>query len=186
MRCPYLEEAEIFICRAKPGAMMAPNEYELNYHCLTSTDNDCHTYNKHHRPGNSVHYKGPERRKYQRFRVAVPVDIGLVDLKKKKTLQVQFKGVTTDISLEGLGLQLQSQISRILPFVTKMVGKNRDFNLEIIANVGRKKVRGIGEVKWTRMDLPSLFKMGVSMEEMREDEKEKWTNFVISHGKNIA
>ena len=186
MRCPYLEEAEIFICRAKPGAMMAPNEYELNYHCLTSGYNDCHTYKKHHRPGNSVHYKGPERRKYQRLKVAIPVNIGLIDLKERKTLQVQLKGVTTDISLEGLGLKLNSQVSRILPFVTKMVGKNREFNLEIIANVGRKKVRSIGEVRWTHVDFPSLFKMGVSMKEMREDEREKWTNFVISQGKNIC
>ena len=67
-----------------------------------------------------------------------------------------------------------------------MVGKNREFNLEIIANLGRKKVRSIGEVRWTHVDFPSLFKMGVSMKEMREDEREKWTNFVISQGKNIC
>jgi hypothetical protein len=189
MDCPHLEDAKIFICHAKPGALMAPNEYELTYYCLTPRYSDCPVFKKHHRPGKGMQYNGTERRKYQRFRVAVPVDIGLVDLKKKKTLQVQFKGVTTDISLEGLGLLLlllNSQISGILPFASKMVGKKRHFNLEIIADIGRKKVRSIGEVKWTHVELPSLFKMGVSMGGMREDEKQKWTDFVISHGKNIS
>jgi hypothetical protein len=66
-----------------------------------------------------------------------------------------------------------------------MVGKNREFNLEIIADLGRKKVRGIGGVKWTRLDLPYLMKMGVSLEWMREDEKRKWLNFVLSQGKSV-
>ena len=157
MGCPHLEDAKIFICHAKPRALMAPNEYELNYYCLTPRYRDCPIFKRHHRPSKGIQYNGSERRKYQRFRVAVPVNIGLVDLKKKKTLQVQFKGVTTDISLEGLGLLLNSQISEILPFASKMVGKKRHFNLEIIADIGRKKVRSIGEVKWTRMDLPSFF-----------------------------
>jgi len=186
MRCPYLEEAEIFICHAKPGAMMAPNKYELNYHCLTSRYIDCTIYKEHHSPGEAIHYDGPERRKCRRFKVSIPVNIGLIDLKKRKTLQVQFKGVTTDICLEGLGLQLNSQISGILPFASKMIGKNREFNLEIIADLGRNKVRSIGEVKWTHVDLPHLFKMGVSMERMGQDEKKKWANFVINQGKNFS
>lgn len=166
--------------------MMSPNEYELNYHCLSSRYNDCPIYKKHHRAGRAMHYKGIERRKYQRFKAVIPVNISLIDLRKRKTLHVQCKGVTTDISLLGLGLKLNSQVSRILPFATKMVGKNREFNLEVIANLGRKKVTSIGEVRWTHVEFPSLFKMGVSMKEMREDEREKWTNFVISQGKNIC
>ena len=184
MRCPYLEEAEIFICHAKPGAMTAPSEYELNYHCLVPRHTDCPIYKKHHHPGKTIYYSGPERRKYQRFRVGIPVNISLIDLKKRKTLQVRFKGVTTDISLEGLGLLLNSQISGILPFASKMVGKKRHFNLEIIVDIGRKKVSSIGEVKWTHVELPSLFKMGVSMEGMKEDEKKKWANFVLSQGES--
>jgi hypothetical protein len=66
-----------------------------------------------------------------------------------------------------------------------MVGKNREFNVEIIADLGRKKVRSIGWVKWTRLDLPSLMKMGVSLEGMGEDEKKKWLNFVLSQEKSV-
>ena len=60
MHCPYLEKAEIFICSAKPGAMMSPNEYELNYYCLSSRYNDCPIYKKHHRAGRAMHHEGTE------------------------------------------------------------------------------------------------------------------------------
>ena len=132
-----------------------------------------------------MHYKGIERRKYQRYKVAIPVNIGLIDIKKGKNFHVQFKGVTVDISMEGLGLRCNSQVSAILPFATKMMGENREFDLEITANLGTKDVRGVGEVRWTSMDLPHFLKMGIFLKEMREDEKEKWTNFVISQSKNI-
>jgi hypothetical protein len=132
-----------------------------------------------------MHYNGIERRKYQRYKVAIPVNIGLIDIRRGKNLHVQFKEVTTDISMEGLGLRCNSQVSAILSVATKMMGKNKEFDLEITANLGTKDVRGVGEVRWTSMDLPHLFKMGIFLKEMREDEKEKWTNFVTSQSKNI-
>ncbi len=51
MCCPYLQEAEISICHAKPGAMMSPNEYEFNYHCLTRRYEECLLYKRYHREG---------------------------------------------------------------------------------------------------------------------------------------
>ena len=62
---------------------------------------------------------------------------------------------------------------------------NKEFDLEITANLGTKDVRGVGEVRWTSMGLPHFFKIGIFLKEMRADEKEKWTNFVIRQSKNI-
>lgn len=114
------------------------------------------------------------------------MNIGLIDIGRGKTLHVQFKGVTTDISMEGLGLKFNSQVSAILPFAVKMMGENREFDLEITAYLGTNDVKAVGEVRWTFMQLPYFSKMGVFLREMREDEKEKWTNFVISQSKNIS
>ena len=136
--------------------------------------------------GRTTHYNGIERRKYQRYKVSIPVNIGLINVGRQKTLHLQFKGVTTDISIEGLGLKFNSQVSSILPFLTKMMGENKEFDLEITANLGQKDVRGVGEVRWTFMDLPYFLRMGIFLKEMREDEKEKWTNFVICQSKSIS
>lgn len=114
------------------------------------------------------------------------MNIGLIDVGRGKTLHLQFRGVTADISMEGLAMKLNSQISSILPFITKMMGESREFDLEITANLGPKDVRGVGEVRWNFMDLPYVLKIGVFLKEMREDEKQKWTNFVISQSKNIS
>ena len=127
---------------------------------------------------------GIERRKHQRFKVAIPVNIGLIDLKRGETIHDQFKGSIRDVSMEGLGLELNYQGSGFLPFVTKIVGDNKEFDLEILANLGIKVIRGIGEVKWVSMDPPYFFKIGVFLKEMTEEEKENWTNFVTSQSQN--
>lgn len=133
-----------------------------------------------------MHYIGTERRKYQRYKVSIPVNVGLIDIGRGKTLHVLFKGVTTDISMEGLGLKFNSPASAILPFAIKMMGEKREFDLEITAHLETKDIKAVGEVRWTFMELPYLFKMGIFLKEMRADEKEKWTNFVIRQSKNMT
>ena len=133
-----------------------------------------------------MNHTGIERRKHQRFKAAIPINIGLIDLKGGKTTQAQFKGVTTDISMEGLGLQLNYPASVILPFGTKLMGENKEFDVEFNAKLGTKNVRGVGEARWARLHPPSALKMGVFLKEMRDDEKEKWTNFVTSQSKAIS
>ena len=132
-----------------------------------------------------MNHTGIERRKHQRFKAAIPINIGLIDLKGGKTTQAQFKGVTMDISMEGFGLQLSYPASVILPFGTKLMGENKEFDLEFNAKLGTKNVRGVGEARWARMHPPSTFKMGVFLKAMRDDEKEKWTNFVTSQSKAL-
>ncbi|UCD71124.1 MAG: PilZ domain-containing protein [Syntrophobacterales bacterium] len=133
-----------------------------------------------------MHYNGSERRKYQRFRVTIPANIGLIDRKGGKTIHDQFKGSITDISIEGLGLELNYPGSGFLPFANKIVGEKKEFDLEILANLGIKVIRGIGEVKWVSMDPPYFFRVGVFLKEMEDDEKEKWVNFVRSQSQKIC
>jgi hypothetical protein len=131
----------------------------------------------------TMNYSGVERRKYQRFKAAVPVNIGLIDSKRGKTCQARFKGITTDVSMEGLGLELRYPASDILFFGAKVIGKNKEFDLEFTAKLGTKDVRGVGEVRWATMPYPSLLKIGVFLREMTCDEKQKWCDFVTNHKK---
>jgi len=67
-----------------------------------------------------MHSTEIERRKYPRFDAEVPVDIGLIDQKAGKPLKAQFKGVARDISMEGLGLELDYPASDILSFAPNL------------------------------------------------------------------
>lgn len=128
---------------------------------------------------------GIEQRKYQRFKLAIPINVGLFDLRRRKILRGQFKGVTTDISMGGMGLKLNSKGSGDLPFGTKMIGDNKEFALTLIANLGPNHVRGVGEVRWISMDTPYFFRMGILLKEMKGDEKAKWINFVMNRSKRF-
>lgn len=59
-----------------------------------------------------MHSSGAARGKYQRFKVAIPVNIGLIVPNREETLWVQFWEVATDISKEGFGLELSYPASR--------------------------------------------------------------------------
>jgi len=130
-----------------------------------------------------------ERRKYPRFNAHIPIDISLFDLKGGKITQAKFKGVTTDISMEGLGLEMNYPASDMLSFAPKLIGKNKEFDLYLNANLGTGGVKGVGEVRWGRIHLPSslkVLKMGVFLKQMRDDEKEKWTNLVTSQTERLS
>jgi len=127
-----------------------------------------------------MQYRGTERRKYQRFDGAIP---GLIALKGEKTPWAQFRGETTDISMDELGLELSYPASGMFPFGTRMIGENREFDLQLVTKLGTKDVSGVGEVRWTSKHFPSRLKMGVFLKEMGHDEKKKWTDFLISQSR---
>jgi len=129
---------------------------------------------------------GVERRKYQRFIAAIPVTIGLIDLRGGNTTLLHFKGITTDISMEGLGLELNYPVSEMLPVAAKLMGKNKQFDLEFDVNQGEVGITGSGEVRWGRIHPPSVMRMGVLVKEMRDAEKEKWTNLVTSQTERLS
>ena len=132
-----------------------------------------------------MRYSGVERRKHERFKAAIPVSISLINLKREKTLEAHFMGVTTDICMEGLGLELKYPEAAMFPFETRVVGEKRKFDLEINAKVGRDSIRGVGEVRWTSIRSSSVMKMGVFLKEIIEGETDYWRNFVISRSRGI-
>jgi hypothetical protein len=134
----------------------------------------------------TMHCTGVEREKYERCKAAIPVHIGLIDLKAANTTHAQFKGITTDISMEGLGLELNYPASEMLPFATELMGENKQFDVEFNPYQGKIGVRGIGEVRWARIHPPSVMRIGVLVKEMGDDEKEKWTNLVTSQTKWLS
>jgi len=130
-----------------------------------------------------------ERRKHPRLNAHIPLDISVIELKSGKPTQAQFKGITTDISMEGLGLEMNYPASDMLSFAPKLMGHNKKFVLDLYANLGTGDVKGVGEVRWARIHPRSalkLLRMGVFLKEMRDDEKEKWTKFVMNQNKNIS
>ena len=104
----------------------------------------------------SVRYSGFERRKHKRFRAAIPISIGLITLKEEEAIETQFKGMTLDISMEGLCLELKYPEAGMFPSGGKLMGKDREFDLEINAELGRDSVRSVGEVRWARYLLLQL------------------------------
>jgi hypothetical protein len=134
----------------------------------------------------TMHYTGVERRKYQRYEATIPVMIGLINSKTGKTTRARLKGMTTDISMEGLGLELNYPVSEMLPLAAKLMGENKRFDLEFNANQGKAAVRGVGEVRWAHIQPPSVMKMGVLVKEMGDPEKEKWKNLVASQTERLS
>lgn len=131
-------------------------------------------------------YTGIERRKFERFKAAIPVTVGLIDLRGGKTAPAQFNGLTTDISMEGLGLELHYPPSEILFLTSKLTGKDKQFDLEFNINLGDTGVSGVGDIRWARIDPPSILKMGVFLKKLGDAEKEKWSNFVMSQTRRIS
>jgi len=66
--------------------------------------------------GKPMHSTEIERRKYPRLNAKIPVDIGFIDLRGGKSNHPQFKGLTTDIFMEGLGLELDYPASDAFSF----------------------------------------------------------------------
>ena len=130
-------------------------------------------------------YRGRERRKHPRFKAAIPIHIGLINLEKGKSIQAQFEWVSMDISMEGLGVEVYYPQSEVLLLRNKMVGETREFDVEIKASLGVKQVRGVGEIKWTVIASPSVLKMGIFLREMIKEQREKWTNFVTSRSREV-
>jgi hypothetical protein len=131
----------------------------------------------------SVRYSGFERRKHERFRAAIPISIGLINLKEEDAIDTQFKGMTMDISMEGLSLELKYPEAGMFPPGEKLMGKDREFDLEIDAKLGGDSVRSVGEVRWASIPSPTVVKMGVFLKEIIEGETEDWRNFVISRSR---
>ncbi len=128
----------------------------------------------------SVRYSGVERRKHERFRMAIPVSIDLINLKEEEAIETQFKGMTMDISIGGLSLELKYPEAGNFPLEGRLMGEDREFDLEINAKLGRESVRGVGEVRWASIPSSTVIKMGVYVKEIIEGETEEWRNFVIS------
>ena len=50
--------------------------------------------------------------------------------------------------------------------------------MEIGIELGGDKVRAIGEVKWSLLEIPSLLKMGIFIKGMGLEEEGKWAKFI--------
>jgi hypothetical protein len=130
-----------------------------------------------------MHYGDVERRKHERFKVAIPASIRLINPKTGKPKQTEFNGLITDISMGGLGLEMIYPNSDLISFAPKLIGKHKEFDLKLTMDLGTKDVKGVAEVRWARIPPLSgleILTMGLLLKRMKDNEKRKWTNFVTS------
>ena len=132
-----------------------------------------------------MHAGDVERRKHKRFKMAVPVSIRLIDPRTGKPKQPEFKGLTKDISMEGLGLEMKYPGTDLLAFAPKLVGKNKELDLNLDVKLEMGDLKGVAEVRWAR--IPPLtgleiLTMGLFLKGMSDNDKRKWTSFVMSRG----
>jgi len=136
-----------------------------------------------------MHYGGVERRKHERFKVTLPVNIRLIDPKTGKLKQAEFNGLITDISMVGLGLEMKYPGSDLLSFVPKLIGKNKEFDLNLTVKLETGDVKGEAEVRWARIPPLTgleLLTMGLFLKRMRDNAKRKWKDFVMSRSKGTS
>jgi hypothetical protein len=180
MICPHLKSTIDPICQAKNGTLMALTAYEFEYSCLTFRYKECAIYKEYHPEGGPMRYSGAERRKHERFKAPIPVNIGLINLKGEKTIEAQFKGMTMDVSMEGLSLELKYPGAERFPFGNRILGESREFDLEITAKMGQPSFSCVGEVRWASILAPSMMKMGIFLKEIIQGETGKWRDFVMT------
>jgi|GEM_PF-2150578 len=122
------------------------------------------------------HWAG--RRTYPRIDVNLPIRFGLVDVRQGKRPRARYSGETMDISYKGLGIRMNCHALRMIPIAIDMMGDKKKYDLEIGIELGRDKVRAIGEVKWSLLEIPNLFKMGIFIKGMGLGEEGKWAKFI--------
>jgi hypothetical protein len=189
MTCPYLKGIYVPVCQVKERALTALNIPEFEYYCITFRYKECSIYREHHREGEPMNNEGVERRKHERFKVALPANIHLIDSKTGKLKQAEFNGLITDISMGGLGLEMRYPGSDLLSFAPRLVGKNKEFDLNLDVKLETGDVNGVAEVRWARIPpltgLESLT-MGLLLKKMRGNAKRKWKDFVMSRSKGTS
>ena len=83
-----------------------------------------------------------------------------------------------DISYKGLGIRMNCHALSMIPIAIDMMGENKKYDLEIGIELGGNRVRAIGEVKWSLLEIPSLLKMGIFIKGMGLEEEGKWAKFI--------
>jgi hypothetical protein len=118
------------------------------------------------------------RRAYPRIDVNLPIRFGLIDVRRGKRPRARYLGETMDISYKGLGIRMNCHALRMIPIAIDMMGDNKKYDLEIGIELGGDKVRAIGEVKWSLLEIPNLLKMGIFIKGMGLEEEGKWAKFI--------
>jgi hypothetical protein len=118
------------------------------------------------------------RRTHPRLDVNLPVHFGLIDIKGRTKLNASFSGETMDVSMQGLGIRMNSGIPQMIPIATKLMGDKKKYYLKIGIDLGGDQILAVGEVKWSLLEIPHQLKMGVFIKGMGHEEEGKWTSFI--------
>jgi hypothetical protein len=118
------------------------------------------------------------RRAYPRLDVNLPIHLGLIDIRRRRKLKALFSGETMDVSMQGLGIRMDSGIPQMIPIATKLMGDKKKYDLKIGIDLGGDEILALGEVKWSLLEIPHQLKMGVFIKGMGQEEEGKWTSFI--------
>lgn len=118
------------------------------------------------------------RRAHPRLDMNLPVHFGLINIKQGGESKSLFSAVTMDVSMQGLGIRMNSRVARMVPIAIKLMGERKQYDLKLGIDLGRDKIHAVGEVKWSLLEIPRQLKMGIFLKGMGPDAGDKWTSFI--------
>lgn len=119
-----------------------------------------------------------ERRRFKRYISRVPFSITVLDtFGRVQTFSMQ----TRDVSREGLGVELYEG-QDVLSVTPSLVLEKKAVELDMELPPTGEKIRGMGRIAWydtgsAEPPYPYL-RLGIFLEQMEPEDREKWENFV--------
>jgi hypothetical protein len=137
---------------------------------------------------------GPvERRLFTRLYVPLGVHFRIVDLWSREQSSMLIKGKTWNVSYDGLCIETDAALDggvmtfsaskgerkvRVLPF---LVMEEQQLVLEIFLPSNRERMNALGRVIWSELETTEAafhLKIGVLLEEMLPQERDRWNMFI--------
>ena len=126
-------------------------------------------------------YRDIEYRKFIRLKDSLSLGIRLIDCKSGRIYSKQIRGVTLNISRDGLCIETNSVTVNGVDIFNDAMSDEKNLELEIDTLDGKEKIRALGKVIWldmTPQQKSFLFKAGVHLNLNWSGDNEKWHELV--------
>jgi hypothetical protein len=126
-------------------------------------------------------YRDIEYRRFIRLKDSLSLGMRLIDCKSGKIYSKQIRGVTLNISLEGLCIETNTVTVNGVDIFNDAMSDEKNLELEIDVLNKKEKIRALGKVVWLDMtpkDKSFLFKAGVYLNLNWSGDNEKWYELV--------
>jgi len=132
-------------------------------------------------------YRDIEHRRFIRLNDSIPLAMRLVDCKSGKIYSKQIRGITLNVSREGLCIETNTVTVNGVEIFNDAMSDDKNLELEIETINGKEKIKALGKVIWldmTPQQKSFLFKAGVYLNLNWSGDNEKWDDLVKSAEKS--